>query len=60
MSAKARPARSIRSSARLFPRMRRSAEAVGLSRPQITNVINGRFGASRRVVRRVLELATAA
>ena len=34
--------------------------AVGLSRPQITNVINGRFGASRRVVRRVLELATAA
>jgi hypothetical protein len=35
-------------------------KAVGLSRPQTTNVINGQFGASRRVVRRVLELATAA
>jgi DNA-binding LacI/PurR family transcriptional regulator len=35
-------------------------KAVGLSRPQITNVINGQFGVSRRVVRRVLELAKAA
>jgi hypothetical protein len=36
------------------------AERVGLSRPQVTNLINGQFGASRRVVRRVLELAKAA
>jgi len=32
-------------------------ERVGLSRPQATNIIGGRFGVSRLVVRRVLELA---
>jgi hypothetical protein len=36
------------------------AERVGLSRPQVTNVIVGRFGVSRPVARRVLELALAA
>jgi hypothetical protein len=36
------------------------AERVGLSRPQVTNIICGRFGASRPIVRRVLELARAA
>ena len=36
------------------------AARVGLSRPQTTNVINGQFGASRRIVRRVLELVRAA
>jgi hypothetical protein len=36
------------------------AERVGLSRPQTTNIICGRFGASRPIVRRVLELALAA
>jgi hypothetical protein len=36
------------------------AERVGLSRPQTTNIICGRFGASRPIVRRVLELARAA
>ena len=36
------------------------ADRVGLSRPQVTNVIVGRFGASRQVARRVLELARAA
>jgi hypothetical protein len=36
------------------------AERVGLSRPQATNIIRGRFGVSRSVVRRVLELARAA
>jgi hypothetical protein len=39
---------------------RRSRQRVGLSRPQTTNIINGQFGASRRVVRRALELAQAA
>jgi hypothetical protein len=37
-----------------------AAELVGLSRPQVTNIIVGRFGASRRVVRQVLHLARAA
>jgi hypothetical protein len=36
------------------------AERVGLSRPQVTNLICGRFGASRPIVRRVLGLARAA
>ena len=36
------------------------AERVGLSRAQTTNVICGRFGVSRPVARRVLELALAA
>jgi hypothetical protein len=36
------------------------AARVGLSRPQVTNLICGRFGASRPIVRRVLELARAA
>jgi hypothetical protein len=36
------------------------AERVGLSRPQVTNLICGRFGASRPIVRRVLELARVA
>ena len=36
------------------------AARVGLSRPQATNIIRGRFGVSRSVARRVLELARAA
>lgn len=36
------------------------AEKVGLSRGQTTNILNGQFGASRTVARRVLELAFAA
>lgn len=36
------------------------AAKVGLSRPQTTNVLNRQFGASRIVVRRVLQLARAA
>jgi hypothetical protein len=36
------------------------AERVGLSRPQVTNLICGRFGASPPIVRRVLGLARAA
>jgi len=36
------------------------AERVGLSRPQATNIICGRFGVSRPIARRVLELAQAA
>lgn len=35
-------------------------EQLGISRAQVTNVINGQFGASPHVVRRVLELARAA
>lgn len=37
-----------------------AAERIGLSRPQVTNVIVGRFGVSRPIARRVLELARAA
>ena len=36
------------------------AARVGLSRPQATNTIRGRFGVSRSIVRRVLELAKVA
>jgi hypothetical protein len=36
------------------------AEKIGRSRPQITNILNRQFGASRPVVRRVLQLAKAA
>jgi hypothetical protein len=36
------------------------AARVGLSRPQVTNIIVGRFGASRPIARRVLERARAA
>jgi hypothetical protein len=36
------------------------AKRVGLSRPQITNVINGRFGPGRHLARRTLELTRAA
>jgi hypothetical protein len=36
------------------------AQRVGVSRPQVTNIINGRFGAGRDLARRVLELARAA
>jgi hypothetical protein len=36
------------------------AARVGLSRPQVTNIIVGRFGVSRPIARRVLELARAA
>ena len=36
------------------------AERVSLSRPQVTNIICGRFGVSRPIARRVLELARAA
>ena len=32
------------------------AERVGLSKPQVTNIICGRFGVSRPIARRVLEL----
>ncbi len=36
------------------------AAKIGCSRSQITNIINGQFGASRQMVLRVLELARAA
>jgi antitoxin component HigA of HigAB toxin-antitoxin module len=36
------------------------AAKIGWSRTQASNVINGRFGASRRMVSKVLELAHAA
>jgi hypothetical protein len=36
------------------------AARVGISRQQVTNVIHGRFGISRPVAQRVLELARAA
>jgi len=36
------------------------AKQVGLSRPQITNIIVGRFGVSRMVAQRVLELSAQA
>ncbi len=45
---------------RLGPTHQAIAERVGLSRSQVTNIIVGRFGVSRPIVRRVLELATAA
>ena len=44
----------------LGPTHQAIAERVGLSRPQVTNIIVGRFGVSRQIVRRVLELARAA
>jgi hypothetical protein len=46
--------------ATLGPTHQAAAERVGLSRPQTTNIICGRFGISRPVARRVLELALAA
>jgi hypothetical protein len=33
------------------------AERIGRSCPQVTNILNRQFGASRNVVRHVLELA---
>jgi hypothetical protein len=36
------------------------AECLGLSRQQVTNVIGGRFGISRRAAQRILKLARAA
>ena len=45
----------------LFSQLQQEIAArVGLSRPQATNIIRGRFGASRSIVRRVLEVARAA
>ena len=44
----------------LAPTYRAVAERVGVSRQQVTNIIVGRFGVSRNVARRVLELARAA
>ena len=46
--------------ASLGPTHEAIAERVGLSRPQVTNVIVGRFGVGRLVARRVLELSQAA
>jgi len=37
-----------------------AAALVGISRPQATNVIVGRFGVSRPIARRVLELSVQA
>jgi hypothetical protein len=45
---------------RLGPTHAAIAERVGLSRPQITNIINGRFGPGRHLARRVLHLARVA
>lgn len=45
---------------RLAATHREIGERLGLSRPQTTNIIQGRFGVSRNVARRVLELARAA
>jgi predicted transcriptional regulator len=36
------------------------AERIGISRAQVTNIINRQFGPSSSVVRRVLDLAKAA
>ena len=36
------------------------AQKIGASRPQITNIRNGQFGASKNLVRKVLELVKAA
>ena len=36
------------------------AKRIGRSRPQITNILNRQFEASRPVVRRILDLAKAA
>ena len=44
----------------LGPTHQAAAERVGLSRPQATNIICGRFGVSRPIARRVLEFARAA
>jgi len=45
----------------LFSQLQQEIAArVGLSRPQATNTIRGRFGVSRSIVRRVLELAKVA
>ncbi len=44
----------------LGPTHQAAGERVGLSRPQVTNIICGRFGVSRPIARRVLELALAA
>lgn len=48
----------------LLPRLGRTHHAIGeklgISRQQASNIIAGRFGPSRRVARRVLELARAA
>ena len=44
----------------LGPTHQAAGERVGLSRPQATNIIRGRFGVSRSVMRRVLELAKVA
>ena len=45
--------------AELGPTHEAIAQQVGLSRPQVTNVLVGRFGVSRPVARRVLELSSA-
>lgn len=44
----------------LGPTHGKIAERIGLSRQQVTNIIQGRFGISRPVARRVLELARVA
>ena len=44
----------------LGPTREAAAQRVGRSRPQTTNIICERFGVSRSIARRVLELARAA
>lgn len=44
----------------LGPTHQAAAERVGLSRPQVTNIICGRFGVSRRTAQQVLQFARAA
>jgi hypothetical protein len=43
----------------LGPTHQAAAERVGLSRPQVTNIICGRFGVSRRTAQQVLQFARA-
>jgi hypothetical protein len=50
----------IELASRLGPTHQAIAEKLGISRAQVSNIINGQFGPSRSVAQRVLELARAA
>ncbi len=50
----------IELASRLGPTHQAIAEKLGISRAQVSNIINGQFGPSRSVARRVLELSRAA
>jgi hypothetical protein len=54
------PPTVIELAASLGPTHQAIAEKLGISRPQVSNIINGQFGSGRWVARRVIELARAA